>query len=699
MASIVEPALLGAGQGGKGTEMRPTPNAQRPTRGHAARPISLALLLAGMAASVARADLVENQVLLLWNSQDSESQDIRDAYKAKYPGVVECDLNLEYPSSTYHLTDIQPDGCGITSKYITPCRFKQMFVDGPSVFTACLSANPQVYAIVTTRGLPAAISDTLMPAPFDNDVEQTCCSFGCQQQPFCVQPGGGMYASFEAALSRRGLGPLGEGDAADAYDAVLNPYYPGTTVGELDDFESIFDYEDCEIPLEHEPDPLCPGEAFIVCRLDSALPENIPQNDADGDGDVDYVDGVVAMLRGSTYPVNKYATTALFDTSPQPSPPDLSIDPEDYLNTAVALWLDRWCFAYDQSLNFIHGPDDPDADETDAAFTAYDLICLQSWGQHHQQPGQVDAGYAGYYNAHPAGVFLSFESYNGWSLHKPGTHPFQHGQVLDWIASGGGFSIGYVQEPTLLTIADLHVVFKNFFVRGMTWGEASTGSLPYLGSYATPVGDPLAKITGYDPDITGPNGEPDRIVNQLDRNLVTAQFGQTGPGLQADINQDQIVNAADRTLVSEAFGRNSTEAPVEPAWGDMTCGDWNDDGFVNQADVDAFTAFLASNGGPCPLMECWDCPCVGDINPDGVIDEGDLAIIQANFGRCLYDINFDGSVNGADITEMGLSWMLCAGHANFDPAADLNCDSCVDGTDLGLLREFMILGGDHGCTN
>jgi hypothetical protein len=260
-----------------------------------------------------------------------------------------------------------------------------------------------------------------------------------------------------------------------------------------------------------------------------------------------------------------------------------------------------------------------------------------------------------------------------------------HGQLLDWIASGGGFTIGNIQEPTSAYLAIPRVLFKAFLVNGFTWGEAALASLPKLGHHQTPIGDPLARIeAAYDPDITGPESEPDRKVDTLDRNLVAQQLGQSGTGLQADINQDGTENTLDQRLVMEAFGRNCETPPIgEIECGQtITCGDLNFDGFVNADDLAIFDAYVISVGGyqPCPLMENWTAECTYDFNLDCELDAGDRAVIESHDGLCFdYDLTNNGVVDFFDyICFIHHYDGLHVGDPGYEPQLDYNCDGMID---------------------
>ena len=320
----------------------------------------LALLLVGVTPSIARADIAENQTLLLWNSEDWESSAIKVKYVQLHPGILTFDLDIEYthdhdnepdPTGTYHLTDIAPDGCGITKRYITPCKFRELFLEEGCAFMNFLAANPNILCIATTRGLPAAISDSLSPFAFDPLAPGTCCATECAVHPYCLQPGGHIYASFEAALTRLRYGSLGAGPDSTAFDTIKNPYAggfgldaPGTPLTALFDCYP-FDAECCG-DLD-DPDtsfqPLCPGEIFAVSRLDSAQ----ATIDYDLDGDTDNVDGVLLMLvRSQHLRVNKYAVSAIYDCSP--GQVYTAGEVTSAFPPMIALWNGRWCYLIEE---------------------------------------------------------------------------------------------------------------------------------------------------------------------------------------------------------------------------------------------------------------------------------------------------------------------------------------------------------------
>lgn len=93
----------------------------------------------------AQAALQENQVLLKCNSRNNESLAIRNAYLAVHPGVVEYDLNLDYPTVPPDTRRDEPPAGGINNQYIAPETFLALFHDAQSDFQVFLrQQNPDM---------------------------------------------------------------------------------------------------------------------------------------------------------------------------------------------------------------------------------------------------------------------------------------------------------------------------------------------------------------------------------------------------------------------------------------------------------------------------------------------------------------------------------------------------------------------------
>lgn len=578
-------------------------------------------------------EITAEQTLLLYNSRKPESMEIHDAYIATHPGILEYDLNLDYPDAPPRVT---PEG-GINNQYITPSRYRELFYNPDSEFRQYLLSHPEILVIVTTRGLPAAVSDSFDPAPRLHSPQE-------------------IHSSFEAALSRPGFGILGE--------KISNPYY-GSTMG----FAEF---------LDASPD-INPGDIYLVSRLDSKA----PTTDVDGDGDIDEVDGVIGMINRSVdSTVNIYASSIVVDGVSS------TIIYTFLTETSVMLWNHGWCVQYDGTSQFIHGVNDPSGNydpETDGIYNEYPMIGLITLGTNQRMfdphSEYVDQRYVQGYIAHNSGVFISIESGNGWMLHDFDNYAgnWHQGQVLEWTGvAGGSFTIGNIQEPTIYTIPSSHYLFRNFLVQGLSWAESAYVSLPYLGFYQTPVGDPLAHITALNPDVSG-----DRVIDNTDLDLVQGNIGMNDPSYEdGDINHDGVIDQIDVDLVLDAFGRDCASCPL-PAWKKYGIGDLNNDCYVG---LDDLSILLSQYGTTCDNRYCSD--VCADLNGDGNVNLADLSQMMANYDTRIGDFNGDGITNLDD-----LAYFLplyteaqggCVGDPQYEQSIDIDRDGCIGSFDLGL---------------
>jgi hypothetical protein len=584
----------------------------------------------------ATAALVENEVLLLYNSHNAESAAIHSAFFDAHPGIQRYDLNLDYKTVPEYPRQVTPPDDGINNQYITPETFTALF--GPdSEFRGFVTDRPEILAIVTTRGLPAAVSDNFDPDPRTGS-----------------PPISGIWCGFEAALSHPGL----PGFNNSPFLQTPNPY-----VTSSQPFANYLE-KSCETGGP------CRGDYYLVSRLDAS----VPGEDYDGDGDIDEIDGVVAIIqRAEPKGINRYATSFVFDIFSD-NPYGLM---SNYRSALAALWMGNWCVLYDDSEVFIHGPGDPEFDpETDGLFSSYPIVGLATTGTNHGGPEPIGRHYAGNYETSTYAVFNSLESGNGWTLHAPGEYAWNQGQVLDWLAlSGGTFAIGNIQEPASSNVCLNHPLFSNFFVAGLSWGEAVYTALPVLGQYQTPIGDPLARVIAYDADIND-----DRLVDLNDLSLVLAQMGTSGP--EGDINEDGWVDESDLQLVQDAYGRDCSSSPLTPLPG-TGIGDLNGDCVIDQEDL----AILLAHYGPCPPPppEDPDQRCIGDLNGDLVVDDADLDILLAHYDTVVGDVDGNGIVDQTDMDRVLAAYNTCDGDPGYDADADIDNSGCVDMTDLSYV--------------
>ncbi len=98
----------------------------------------------------------------------------------------------------------------------------------------------------------------------------------------------------------------------------------------------------------------------------------------------------------------------------------------------------------------------------------------------------VDFGYL------PGAMFISYESFNGWSFNSPES---RNGQALvaDFIRMGGSCAIGNVWEPWSDAVGDESIAFVRY-LQGDNSIEALYRSLRYVSWVEVVVGDPLMTI-------------------------------------------------------------------------------------------------------------------------------------------------------------------------------------------------------------
>ena len=293
----------------------------------------------------ARAQLVESNVLLLWNSGDEESRLIRDAYLHAHPDVIEFDLEIDYsawpPNSIINQNnnctgdceadcgdDPDPHECiccscptwaigsppqypnmAVNKYYITPEMFEVVrqrivaFLQDYAVLRPAPENEP-ILAIATTRGLPAAISKS-----FDSIANHSA---------HCIS------SSFEGQLAQLGF-PMSV--------QFVNPYK--NRIGRS--FKWLFTPCGGQEYLR--------GKIFLVSRIDS--------DDANGDGD--YVDDVIALIdRSKNLTVNKFGVTIVYDCNQGNFETAVFDAP-----TAQYMRRYRWCVYYDNGPAFLHGPNNP----------------------------------------------------------------------------------------------------------------------------------------------------------------------------------------------------------------------------------------------------------------------------------------------------------------------------------------------------
>lgn len=487
------------------------------------------LWVAALTLSVTTADaaLAPEQVLLLYNSQNSQSLAIRNAYLAAHPTVLEFDLN----DGTIGTGTI--DRADYLSKIRDPLRAH--LLTSPQ---GALLAE-QVVAIVTTRGLPARIAGA----------NASALEFPDPQNPVILST----YASLESDLSllfqNLEAGAIGQLPTRDA-SLVDNPYHLL--------FQPIENFDRSSITTGRsftaQPNPaeaqywtingLTPGDMYLVCRLDA-------RNNATGTT----VQNTIALInRSLSLEIDTRLVQAVFDEHSDPAQQfdddgfgDDFPDTDDFAAATTTLNSLQIETLHDQGFNFLDSTETPDAGKS--------LLVLGTYGENHDFSGlgedpPGDGTYAAdYTNVHPAALFVSYESFNGHGLIS-GAHRGGQGHATDFIAAGASFTICHVAEPFTFAVADVDAFVKALYVDGLSFAEAAYISTPAISWQTTPVGDPLATVTVFRSSLPG-DINADDSVDGTDLAALLAAWGSNSA--VADINGDGVVDGSDLAALLAAW--------------------------------------------------------------------------------------------------------------------------------------------------
>jgi uncharacterized protein (TIGR03790 family) len=154
-------------------------------------------------------------------------------------------------------------------------------------------------------------------------------------------------------------------------------------------------------------------------------------------------------------------------------------------------------------------------------------------------------------------VFDSYESFNAYSF-EPGGGIDGQGLVADWLAVGGTAGVGNVQEPGdgPANVCNEDQMFQ-MLLDGYTFGEAAWSSLQQLKYVNTVVGDPLMtwqKASPGDALLTG-------TVDVNDLTIVLTHYGMSGQMWeQGNFTGSPVVDINDLTIVLTALSGEASSA-------------------------------------------------------------------------------------------------------------------------------------------
>ncbi|MCA9281665.1 MAG: hypothetical protein H6812_13040 [Phycisphaeraceae bacterium] len=474
-------------------------------------------MLIGAFTPAARA-ITEDQVLLLYNSQNADSLAVRNMYVALYPGVRQFDFN-DATIPTQFCTRFE---------YNSKIRLPLLnFINGVSAPFQDISSDVVVF--LTTRGLPTRINGG---AEFS-----LATSFSSVES--------------ELTLIQQDLEVAGNTALPFRYNGVIdNPYHLNNTVP-VTNFTRANIKQPKNFTIvgptggEHwYITNLTTGDFYLTCRLD-----------AQPYGTTTALQNIQALLNRSQHlVVSKCMVQCLFDEY-QPSANQLDDDDlpprfplrDDFEKATQFLTNQGYAVTHDETTNFITGPELPDNRP---------ILVLGSYGENHDiAPGAEnapgDGEYLDTYTFDPAAIFVSYESFNAHDI--AGQSGSDHEQVTDFIARGGSFTVGHVAEPFTVFVADAEYLARALYLNGRTFAEAAWIATPALSITNVPIGDPLATVTVVDTFLADvvENGTVD--VDDLNAILSNWQVN-VGVGDRLDVaNNDGVINVDDLNVILAAW--------------------------------------------------------------------------------------------------------------------------------------------------
>jgi len=423
---------------------------------------------AGCVASV-RADITEEQVLVVYNSAAAEGTALKDSYLAAHPGIPPANvLDLNNPA----LLTADVSYAQFAADIRTPIRD---YLAAPG-----FPEPGHIIAMALIRPFPHRVLDT------DNAlVGDTPTQAGNE-----LSAGDATFASVDAELvllwQDLDAGEAGGPMDSHADNVIDNPYHTRATPVDFFPRNAITTQKRFSnrggIAWEFDgtgTQLLQPGDLYLVCRIDG-------NTLADAQGLID---------RARDLDVDRPAVRVLLDEFDVSGGGDLDDIPlfttrgpfyagDDYEETRDLLVAAGWDVRYDGTADFITGAEEPSL-----------LIAYASYGENHGINGESPPGNGTYiedFNFAPGAIFNTLESYNGRGLNGLGTL-FNQEQVADFVASGGTFGIGMVFEPFAFSVPDNEFLLVNMLVGRMRWAEAAYTSLPALSWQYVVIGDPLGR--------------------------------------------------------------------------------------------------------------------------------------------------------------------------------------------------------------
>lgn len=495
----------------------------------------------------AHASLSEENVLVVYNSTDNDSEAIHNYYKSIRSNVLSFDLN----------------DSSLSAGNITYADFASKIRDPIRTHLNSNNLEETVHVIVLTKNLPHRIQniDAISPNAGDSGAGATT----------AYNAGNATFASVDSELTliQFDLNNDENGNAFDSFadNATLNPYFESNF--------SITNFDRSSIAAE--------DRAFY--RNNENYNNNaygwwhLGEENTVGSGrfqrttftaydaghiyltarlDAETVDDVIAMIdRAQAISIRQDIDAILLDsdggTFDDYADPLTGATVSDYSNTESALAAQWPQLQWNDNSTFLIG---------NAATIAYSpnqqitgpVAHLHSYGVNHTGNNSNIRDYLSTFAGQlvNGASFSAYESFGAKGLGGLGNA--NQAQVEEWFAAGGTFATGPVWEPFTFGIMKSEIFLDRFLNDGFTFVEAAWCAIPQISWQTVVIGDPLAKATvttasSYDAWIFAQTG--------------TTPDVDPSTGFTEDFEDDGIANGLELALLGNPTQADTSILPTQ----------------------------------------------------------------------------------------------------------------------------------------
>lgn len=518
--------------------------------------------LVATCASVANAQISQDQVLVVYDSRIADSKAVAEYYAGskKVPGGAG---NLAGVRPLVWAVDLSTLGVPATSAgSISYADFVSRLRTPLRTYLTSNNLAFRVRCLVMTKGLPHRVQDTNNPDNADFPTNGQ----GAFIPELEANDETAASVDTELTLLWQDLNNTEAGGNSDsrADGCIQNPFWRTTRS------ISVINNANLQVQKTFAPNGIGPywavagaagsptrlglGDLYLVARLDGRSVNAVR-------GMIDRAQNILINTNTAAILLDEDGT----DLDNQGSAFGSANGGDDYEQTQTAIVNDRrFSFTFPSAPpNLFYdnspGPNSffvgPNLSWSGGILRSEPVILLASYGANHAPavpqglgvPQTSDGGnggivYATSFNYAPGAIFNTVESFNGRDFGGLGQLSFApQMQAADFLNAGGTFAVCNVWEPLADTIPD-NLQLTNLFVLGnLSWAEASWGSIPTLSWMQMSVGEPVARCTRSNEDIDA--------SQRVSANDVYAWEALPGATPAKDINRSGTADSTDRALL------------------------------------------------------------------------------------------------------------------------------------------------------